>query len=133
MTMLSFGLFAQGTLEMNGNTLATIPQYDLSNGDTQWVIDLQDPSHTVKWCWYGDFNSLAGTKDGVLAVFISNDNGVTWVAYPEMETDVIDDNVAFSFDDNYTVYDKIKITCTVNNITGGTVDPNIRIFTNPTK
>jgi len=40
----SIGLAAQGTLVQDNMILRTIPQYDISNGTSEWVIDLKKPT-----------------------------------------------------------------------------------------
>ena len=131
----SIGLAAQGTLKENGIIIdPPIAQYDLSDGDTEWIINLNsDIGYSYKWCWYANFLSLTGTLDGTLEVFASADEGVSWLAYPNMRVDTVSTIRPYSFADEYTVYDKIKIVLTVNNISGGTADPNIRLITNPKK
>ena len=127
----SIGLAAQGTLRMDNIEISTIPQYDVSGGDKTWTFDLRNPSHSFKWGFAIDFNSLVGTLDGTLVVTQSFDEGTTWIAYPEMATQTVAASQAYSFEDLYTTADNIKVTLTVNSISAGTADVNIRLFTNP--
>jgi hypothetical protein len=128
----SIGLAAQGTLKIDSKIYGdSIAQYDLSDGDTQWVIDISSPKYSLRWNTVFNFKSITGTKDGVLAVYYSSDEGISWIAYPDMATITVSANGAYGFDDIYTVYDKLKIVLTVNSITGGTVDVNERLITNP--
>ncbi len=122
--------FAQGTLKENGTTIATIPQYDLSGGNTEWIINV-NILYSYKWSVFFEFESIAGTKDGTLTPYISIDNGNSWVTYPGLSLDSITSNKSISFDDYYTAYDKIKFVFTANSISGGTVNVNQRLFSNP--
>lgn len=78
-----------------------------------------------------EFENLSGTLDGTLTVYVSGDNGVSWCQYPSFSAKSVNANKSMSFDDFYTVYDQIKIVLTVNNITGGTVNVNQRLISNP--
>ncbi len=122
--------FAQGTFKENGTTIATIPQYDLSGGNTEFVININQ-LYSYKWLAFFEFENLTGTLDATLAVYVSGDDGNSWVLYPNITTQTISANGSYSFDDYYTVYDKIKYVLTVNNITGGTVNVNQRLISNP--
>ena len=124
--------FAQGTLKENGRTIAIIPQYDLSGGNTEWIINV-NVLYSYKWSAFFEFESVTGTKDGTLTVYVSADNGNSWVTYPAMSAQTISANGSYSFDDSYTVYDQIKIVFTTNSITGGTVNVNQRLISNPKK
>jgi len=124
--------FPQGTLTENGVQAATIPQYDLSNGNTSWSLNINQ-LYSYKWLMYFEFQNLTGSLDGTLAVYASGDNGQSWVEYPGFLTQTINANKTISFDDAYTIYDQIKISLTVNNITGGTVNLNQRLISNPKK
>ena len=125
-------LFSQGTLTENGVVIATIPQYDLSNGNTSWVLNI-NKLYSYKWLMFFQFENLTGTLDGTLSVYVSGDNGISWVEYPSFIPQTINTNKSMSFDDSYTIYDQIKILLTVNNITGGTVNVNQRLISNPKK
>ena len=125
-------LFSQGTLTENGVTIATIPQYDLSNGNTSWVLNI-NKLYSYKWLMFFQFENLTGTLDGTLSVYVSGDNGISWVEYPSFIPQTINANKSMSFDDSYTIYDQIKIVLTINNITGGTVNVNQRLISNPKK
>lgn len=127
----SIGLAAQGTLKVDGNVLKTIPQYDAANGSTEWIMTLSEPENSFKWNMFFVAENLTGTIDGTLTVYYSSDEGENWLLYPNMEAATITANGVYGFDDIYTVYDKIKVTFTVNNITGGTVNVNQRLITNP--
>jgi len=129
----SIGLAAQGTLVQDNMILRTIPQYDISDGSASWVIDLRNPQNSAKWGTQFTFSSTAGTKDGTLAVWQSMDNGSNYAPYPNMATATIAADTTITFDDSYTVYDKIKIVFTVNNLSGGAIDVNQRLITNPNK
>ncbi len=122
--------FAQGTFKENGTTIATIPQYNLANGNTEWVINV-NILYSYKWATFFEFENLTGTLDGTLNVYVSGDNGNSWVQYPNMLEQTITAVGSYSFDDSYTVYDKIKFVLTANNITGGTVNINQRLISNP--
>ena len=124
--------FAQGTLKENGKTIATIPQYELSGSDTEWIINVNQ-LYSYKWSVFFEFESITGTKDGTLTVYVSADNGNSWVLYPSMSVATISANGSYSFDDSYTIYDQIKIVFTANSITGGTVNINQRLISNPKK
>ena len=50
-------LFSQGTLTENGVTIATIPQYDLSNGNTSWVLNI-NKLYSYKWLMFFQFEIL---------------------------------------------------------------------------
>lgn len=127
----SLGLAAQGTLKVDGNILKTIPQYDVSNGSTEWIMTLSEPENSFKWNMFFVTENLTGTLDGTLTVFYSSDEGENWLAYPNMNAATISNDGIYGFDDIYTIYDKIKVIFTVNNITGGTVNINQRLITNP--
>jgi hypothetical protein len=128
----SIGLAAQGTLKIDYKVVGdSIAQYDLSDGDTSWTIKTAGYHYSLRWNTVFNFKSITGTKDGVLAVYYSSDEGTSWIAYPDMATITVSANGAYGFDDIYTVYDKLKIVLTVNSITGGTVDVNERLVTNP--
>ena len=122
--------FAQGTLKENGKTISVIPQYNLSNGNTDWIVNI-NKLYSYKWITFFEFENITGTSDGTLTVHVSGDNGNSWVLYPNMKTQTISANGSYSFDDSYTVYDKIKIVFTANSITGGTVNVNQRLISNP--
>jgi len=121
---------ATGELKRNREFVHAIPEYDMSNGDTEWVLPM---TNTYKWMYYFQIENLAGTGDGTLAVKCSGDGGTTWVDYPNMSTETVDSDKSISFDDSYTVYDKIKVVFTANSITGGTITLNQRLYTNPIK
>ena len=131
-TLISTSSFAQGTFKENGKTIFSIPQYDLSNGNTEWVLNINQ-LYSYKWLAFFEFESITGTKDGTLTVYVSGDGGNSWVQYPNMVAQTISANGSYSFDDSYTVYDKLKFVLTVNNISGGTVNVNQRLISNPKK
>ena len=131
-TLLTLISFSQGTLKENGRTISSIPVYDLSGGDTEWVLNINN-LYSYKWSVFFNFSSIAGTKDGTIAVYVSCDDGTSWVAYPDMTTATISANGSYSFDDSYTVYDKLKFAFTANSISGGSVTINQRLFSNPKK
>ena len=130
LSFLFIGSFAQGTLKENGKTISTIPSYDLSAGDTEWILNL-NLLYSYKWSAFFNFSSITGTKNGSLTVFASADDGVSWVQYPGISLTTVNDNITFSFDDYYTVYDKLKFVFAANSITGGSVIVNQRLFSNP--
>ena len=132
LSFLFFGSFAQGTLKENGKTISTIPSYDLSGGDTEWVLNL-NILYSYKWSAFFNFSSITGTIDGSLSVFASADDGASWVQYPGIALITVSDNIAYSFDDYYTTYDKLKFVFTANSISDGTVSINQRLFSNPKK
>ena len=125
-------LYSQGTLTENGKLISTVPQYDLSVGNTEFVMNI-NVLYSYKWSMFFEFESLTGTLDGTLAVYCSGNAGNSWTEYPNFAEQIITANGSYSFDDSYTVYDQIKIVLTVNNITGGTVNINQRLISNPKK
>ena len=125
-------LFAQGTLTENGKLIATIPQYDLSHGDTSYILNI-NKLYSYKWLVYFQFTSLTGTKDATITVYCSGDNGTSWVAYPGFSSQLINSNGSYSFDDAYSIYDKLKFVIAVNNVSGGTLYINQRLISNPNK
>ena len=125
-------LYAQGTLTENGKLVATIPQYNLSHGDTSYVLNI-NRLYSYKWLVYFQFANITGVKDATISVFCSGDNGTSWVAYPGFSPQLINSNGSFSFDDAYTIYDKLKFVLTVNSITGGSLNINQRLISNPNK
>jgi len=128
----SIGLAAQGTLKIDYRIVGSpIPQYDLSHGDTSWIIPPTRRYEALAWNIVFNFKSITGTKDGVLVVYYSSDEGTSWIAYPNMATITVSSDGAYGFDDISTVYDKIKVVLTVNSITGGTVDVNKRLVKTP--
>ena len=132
--LVAFTLTGIGqTLEMDGKHIRDLPVYDVSGGDTEFVIDMTSPTHSFKWNFFLVASSLTGTLDGTLAVYYSSDNGSNWLAYPDMASKTLSANGAYGFDDYYSVYDKIKIIFTANSITGGTFTINERLITNPNK
>ena len=120
---------AQGSRKVNGDFQCALPEYDMSNGNTEWIIPL---TNTHKWMYYFQIEDIAGSG-GTLAVKCSGDEGSTWVDYPGMIVEDVDSNKSISFDDSYTVYDKVKVVFTAGSVTGGTITVNQRLFTNPIK
>ena len=129
----SIGLAAQGTLVQDNMVLTTIPQYNLTSGTGSWVIDLRNPQNSAKWGVQFVFSASADTVDGVLAVWQSMDLGSNYAPYPNMASAVITSDTTITFDDKYTVYDNIKIIYTETTASGGTIDINERLITNPNK
>lgn len=129
----SIGLAAQGTLVQDNNVLRTIPQYDISGGTMSWVIDLLNPQHSAKWGTQFVFTNTGDTVDITLSVWQSMDDGDNYAPYPNMANAVMSTDTTITFDDSYTVYDKIKIIATVDTAGGGAIDVNQRLITNPNK
>ncbi len=129
--LTSTSTFAQGTLKENGRTMLTIPQYDLSNGDTEWIINNTQQLRSYKWLTFFEFENMTGTLDGLLTVYVSGNEGTSWVTYPNLSADSVNANKSISFDDSYTIFDQIKIVFTANSISGGTVNVNQRLISNP--
>jgi ABC-type glycerol-3-phosphate transport system substrate-binding protein len=129
----SIGLAAQGTLVQDNMILRTIPQYDISNGTSEWVIDLRNPQSSAKWGTQFTFTGTGGAVDITLTVWQSMDLGVNYAPYPKMASAVMSTDTTITFDDSYTVYDNVKIIMTVDTAGGGAVDVNQRLITNPNK
>lgn len=128
-------IFGQGIRKKDGIKIANIATYDLSNGDTEWVVGLEyGEDCSFRWDFQIDITGLAGGVDGTLAIFKSSSGGRTWIAYPDMATKTITANGNYGFDDPAgTTYDAIKMVLTVNSITGGSGSVNERIVTIPNK
>lgn len=125
--MMSLSVMAQGTIKVNNDIRATLATYDASGGDTSWVIPL---SNGYKWGVQLDFASMTGTQDATVQIYVSMNEGVSYVEYPNFEAKVIN-KPTITYDDEYTVYDAIKVVFTANSVTGGTITINERLISNP--
>ena len=119
--------FGQGQLRLDGRVQKSIPQYDLSRGDTSYIIAPDFKIGSYQWSVTLIIDNLAGTNDGLVEIYQANDTG--WVAYPDMPADSITANGAISFEDYYFTHDRLKVQITVNSITGGNLNIHQRLIT----
>jgi len=119
---LLIGLISLAQTNIEDITLAT--DYDVSGGDKTWSWYIGQGVET--WAVYGSTSLLTGTLDGTIKIqtaFLDSAPDSVYVDYSNMEEWILDEaSEEFAFEDNMFPGKWIRVTLTVENITGGNID-----------
>ena len=117
-----FGLISIAQTNIEDITLAT--DYDVASGDNTWSWYIGEGVET--WAVFGTASALTGTLDGEIAIqttFVDAAPDSVYIDYANMDVWVLDEtSEQFAFEDDQFSGKWIRVTLTVNNVTGGVIN-----------
>jgi len=127
--LFAFISFAQTNIE----TITLVTNYDVASGSKNWNWYIGEG--VVTWAVYGYASGLTGTLDGTIKIkeaFIDSAPDSVYIDYHSMpEWTLNEANEPFAFEDSLFSGKWIRISLTVNNLTGGTINSIILRLVKP--
>ena len=121
-SFLLFGLVSLAQTTIEDITLAT--DYDVSGGDETWSWYIGEGVKT--WAVYGSTSKLTGTLDGTVNIEMAFTDAApdsVYVDYSNMLEWTLDEaSEEFAFEDDMFSGKWIRVSLTVNTISGGVID-----------
>ncbi|MBA7624855.1 hypothetical protein ES703_32269 [subsurface metagenome] len=125
----AFISFAQTNIE----TITLAIAYDVSAGNKTWSWYIGEGVMT--WAVFGTASALAGTLDGTITIqeaFVDTAPDSVYVNYHSMPAWTLDEeSEQFAFEDDMFSGKWIRVTLTVNSITGGVINTLILRLVKP--
>lgn len=119
---LLFGLISVAQTNIEDITLAT--DYDVASGDNTWSWYIGQGVET--WAVFGSTSVLTGTLDGTIKIqtaFLDSAPDSVYIDYSNMEEWTLNEaSEEFAFEDDMFPGKWIRVTLTVNNVTGGIIN-----------